>query len=43
MELARQAPRVEPLWGQRRLLRGVVAGVAAVTVLHYLTGAHLLE
>lgn len=43
MELTKQAPRIEPLWGQRSLLALVGGAVAVVTVLHYLTGAHLLE
>ena len=43
MELTTPASRVEPLWGQRTLLLMVVGALAAVTVLHYLTGAHLLE
>jgi signal transduction histidine kinase len=43
MELAQRAPRVTPLWDQRSLVLVVVAAVIAVTVLHYLTGAHLLE
>jgi len=43
MELAQSVPRGARLWGQRSLLVIIVAAVAAVTVLHYLTGAHLLE
>jgi len=43
MELAQPVPRVARLWDQRSLLVIIVAAVAAVTVLHYLTGAHLLE
>jgi len=43
MELAQPAPRVSPLWDQRSLLFLILAVVAGVTVLHYLTGAHLLE
>lgn len=43
MELANHPVRREAFWGQHRLLAVVVGVVAAVTVLHYLTGAHLLE
>jgi signal transduction histidine kinase len=43
MELTKPAPLAEPLWGQRFLIALVGGAVAVVTVLHYLTSAHLLE
>lgn len=43
MEIARTAPQNATLWSRRNLMLLVGAGVALATVLHYLTGAHLLE
>jgi signal transduction histidine kinase len=43
MEIARAVPHSVTRWSPRTLLLLVGAGVALATVLHYLTGAHLLE